>query len=114
MTPAEMDRLAAEKIMGYGWCKFPAGWVEKNRKAFVYKWSPTTNEQNAAMVRDEMLKNGWKLKALSGPFDMHSVGFKRGSEKAHYMAVAFTYALTAAALLAVGAVTEEEIANGSN
>jgi len=118
MTTQEMDRLAAEKIMGWvrhtifgSWMTVENAEVKENASPY---WSPTTNEQHAAMVREKMRKRGWdiEISALSqGDWTVELCFSNVTPTQDKYITAEgdLTFALTAAALLACGLATEEEI-----
>jgi len=76
MTTQQMDRLAAEKVMGldvysldrdgYQEAAYPkvienvdGVWMYFVSKNVHFTWAPSSNEQCAAMVREKMAADGW-------------------------------------------------------
>jgi hypothetical protein len=112
MTPAEMDRRAAEGVMGWEWTEplhdIPYWWDADNCIT-VFDWSPTTNEAHAALVRERMIEKGWLFFAHRLRREPHEVEFLVANKRGKFFHESFPYALTSAALLACGLATEEEI-----
>lgn len=65
MDIKELNEAAAREVMGWGaGTKF---WVDEDGEIAVYchAWSPTTNEYQAAMLRDKMRAEGWEITTAS-------------------------------------------------
>lgn len=121
MTTQELDRLAAEKVMG--WEVYtamddarPITYIDQHLNLQVAAcWSPTTNEAHAAMVRERLRELGWDIEISipsrgSCTVDMCYPNVTPTQDR--YVRAEddeFLLALTTAALLAVGAVTEGEL-----
>ena len=119
MTTQELDRLAAEKVMG--WEVYtamddarPITYIDQHLNLQVAAcWSPTTNEAHAALVRERMRELGWILELLAHP-KFHVAKWineydRRAVASSRLGTPSVAYAITQAALLAVGAVTEGEL-----
>lgn len=121
-----LDRLAAEHIMGYGVYSasaiIPKGapyprlvevagggyrfWTSVNSFTF---WSPTTNEAHAALVREKMRAEGWKWDIEIGE-DVYACCYRHeGTRNPYARGKEFASAIVRSALLAVEAITEEDL-----
>jgi hypothetical protein len=119
MTTQQMDRLAAEKVMLWRanemgiylmTCRESAS-IIKAGIVTVSDWSPTTNEQHAAMVREKMAADGWLVNTCVHDGEWSASVWRQGAPS--FVVTRdkpmMTYCLTAAALLAVSACTEEDV-----
>ena len=119
MTTQEMDRLAITRILKWHWEEpyhdMPGWWVdekgEDKTSRIREEFSPTTNEAHAAMVREKMASDGWLVSTCVDDGEWSASLWKQGSQS--FVVTRdepmMPYCLTAAALLAVGAVTEGDI-----
>lgn len=113
MQNEQLDRLAAEKVMG--WRLAVHQWIGEwgEVEDTLSNWSPTTNEANAALVREKMRADGWILRLYAHPrfheaeWVFEADRIRIGQSRLGTPSVAF--AITQAALLAVEAITEEEV-----
>lgn len=117
MTTQEMDRLAATEVM-----RWRVEIINEDGTVSAYRddlfrlrlaedFQPSTNEEYSEMVRDKMASDGWLVSACVDDGEWSASLWRQGSRS--FVVTRdkpmMPYCLTAAALLAVGAVKEEDI-----
>jgi len=122
LTDAELTERAATKVMGWGLVKRISGGLMFDRHdrchLDIEEWQPLTDIRAAWEIVEKMRERGMWLK-LTSPFNADDVwnagftdfGFTGWNGRPDYreQADAAPRAITIAALLAVGAVTKEEV-----
>ncbi len=104
MTDEKLVKLAATKIMGWRNPKGCDGWYIGDELAAAGDWWPVTRWSAAGEIVDKMRADGWEWTVISG-----DACFARHDGFANYDDPCFPRAATIAALLALGAIQEDDL-----
>lgn len=117
LTDEDVTRLAAEKVMG--WKAKANNTVEPQwigidgTHQWQSGWSPLTEWRNAGQIVDKMLADGWNGCSLASASGQNMYDFFHGPNDGKSGANApqdsMPRSITIAALLAVGAITEDQL-----
>jgi hypothetical protein len=99
MTPQEINRAIAEKVMGTT--------VHGMSRVIGETWNPAERIDHAWLVVDRMKESGWKFHLADGMFGMNYLcAFYRGSHSDSLQADTAPMAICLAALEAVNVTVE--------